>query len=79
MVGGSIKSEPGFEPVINGELHGVGYDYIRSDATGGHMRLDVRSQLKCEATLSFTPLLIWSLAGWTMDLYGAQPSISGKN
>ncbi len=25
---------------------GVGYDYIRSDSSGGFMRLDVRSQLR---------------------------------
>ncbi|KAF2672471.1 hypothetical protein BT63DRAFT_477234 [Microthyrium microscopicum] len=46
MVGGTVKSEPGFEPAVDAELHGVGYDYIRGDATGGHLRLDVRSQLK---------------------------------
>jgi RNA polymerase I-specific transcription initiation factor RRN6 len=46
MVGGTIKSEPGFKPEVDAELFGVGYDYIRSDAVGGHMRLDVRSQLK---------------------------------
>lgn len=26
--------------------HGTGYDYIRNDADGRNMRLDVRSQLK---------------------------------
>ncbi|OAL54311.1 hypothetical protein IQ07DRAFT_595839 [Pyrenochaeta sp. DS3sAY3a] len=46
MVSGTVKSEPGFEPKLDAELHGVGYDYIRNDADGGNMRLDVRSQLK---------------------------------
>jgi len=46
MVGGTVKSEPGFEPAIDAELYGVGYDYIRADAKGDHLRLDVRAQLK---------------------------------
>ncbi|KAF1993582.1 hypothetical protein P154DRAFT_557650 [Amniculicola lignicola CBS 123094] len=46
MVSGTVKSEPGFEPKLDAELHGVGYDYIHNDADGGHMRLDVRSQVK---------------------------------
>jgi RNA polymerase I-specific transcription initiation factor RRN6 len=47
MTSGTVKSEEGFEPQLDGELHGVGYDYIHSDADGGNMRLDVRSQVKC--------------------------------
>ncbi|KAF2010139.1 hypothetical protein BU24DRAFT_428169 [Aaosphaeria arxii CBS 175.79] len=46
MVSGSVKSEPGFEPKLDAELHGVGYDYIHNDADGKNMRLDVRSQVK---------------------------------
>jgi len=46
MVSGTVKSEPGFSPALDAELHGVGYDYIRNDADGGNMRLDVRSQVK---------------------------------
>ncbi|ORY09599.1 hypothetical protein BCR34DRAFT_625660 [Clohesyomyces aquaticus] len=46
MVSGTVKSEPGFEPKLDAELHGVGYDYIHNDANGENMRLDVRSQLK---------------------------------
>jgi len=46
MVGGYVKSEPGFMPTVDAELHGVGYDYIRADASGTHLRLDVRAQLK---------------------------------
>ncbi|KAF1846740.1 uncharacterized protein K460DRAFT_285530 [Cucurbitaria berberidis CBS 394.84] len=46
MVSGTVKSEPGFEPKLDGELHGVGYDYIHNDAGGENMRLDVRSQVK---------------------------------
>jgi RNA polymerase I-specific transcription initiation factor RRN6 len=46
MVSGTVKSEEGFEPKLDGELHGIGYDYIHNDADGGNMRLDVRSQVK---------------------------------
>jgi len=46
MIGGTVVTEPGFTPALNAELFGVGYDYIRSDNNGGHMRLDVRAQLK---------------------------------
>lgn len=46
MVSGTVKSEPGFEPKLDGELHGVGYDYIHNDASSKFMRLDVRSQVK---------------------------------
>lgn len=46
MVSGTVKSEPGFVPALDAQLHGVGYDYIHNDANGGNMRLDVRSQLK---------------------------------
>jgi RNA polymerase I-specific transcription initiation factor RRN6 len=46
MTSGTVKSEEGFEPKLDGELHGVGYDYIRNDADGANMRLDVRSQVK---------------------------------
>jgi len=46
MVSGTVKSEPGFEPTLDAELHGVGYDYIHNDADGKNMRLDVRSQVK---------------------------------
>ncbi|KAF1810415.1 hypothetical protein P152DRAFT_508721 [Eremomyces bilateralis CBS 781.70] len=46
MTSGTIKSEPGFEPALDAVLDGVGYDYIRNDGSGEHMRLDVRSQVK---------------------------------
>ncbi|KAF2708982.1 hypothetical protein K504DRAFT_433720 [Pleomassaria siparia CBS 279.74] len=46
MVKGTVKSEPGFEPALNAELHGIGYDYIHNDANSANMRLDVRSQVK---------------------------------
>jgi len=44
MVGGTVKSEPGFEVAVEAELYGVGYDYIRAE--GKYLKLDVRSQLK---------------------------------
>jgi RNA polymerase I-specific transcription initiation factor RRN6 len=46
MVSGTVKSEEGFEPRLDAQLNGVGYDYIHNDADGGNMRLDVRSQVK---------------------------------
>jgi len=46
MTSGTVKTEPGFEPALDAELHGVGYDYIHSDSSGENMRLDVRAQVK---------------------------------
>jgi len=46
MTSGTVKSEPGFSPALDAEFIGTGYDYIRQDPSGKHMRLDVRSQLK---------------------------------
>lgn len=46
MVGGTVKSQPGFEPAIDAELHHTGYDYIRADHSGQKLSLDVRAQLK---------------------------------
>ncbi|XP_014556878.1 hypothetical protein COCVIDRAFT_37608 [Bipolaris victoriae FI3] len=46
MTSGTVKSEEGFEPKLDGVLHGVGYDYIHNDADNANMRLDVRSQVK---------------------------------
>ncbi|KAF2645875.1 hypothetical protein P280DRAFT_442819 [Massarina eburnea CBS 473.64] len=46
MVSGTVKTEAGFEPELDAQLHGVGYDYIRNDVNGENMRLDVRSQVK---------------------------------
>lgn len=46
MTSGTVVSEEGFEPKVDAELFGTGYDYIRTDADGEFMRLDVRSQVK---------------------------------
>ncbi|KAI9839847.1 MAG: hypothetical protein M1819_000037 [Sarea resinae] len=47
MTGGTLKAEPGFtSPALDAKFIGTGYDYIRHDPSGEHMRLDVRSQLK---------------------------------
>jgi len=32
--------EPGFEPELEARFKGVGNDYIHTDPTGKHMRLD---------------------------------------
>ncbi|KAE8828960.1 hypothetical protein PTNB73_05909 [Pyrenophora teres f. teres] len=73
MVSGTIKSEGGFEPKLDGELHGVGYDYIHNDTNGGNMRLDVRSQVKTadgtilamyyKGTVALTPGVVAMLSG----------------
>lgn len=53
--------------VANGivDRHGVGYDYIQNDASGGNMRLDVRSQIKY-ALLS--PLIVLLAQSRRVDL-----------
>ncbi|KAG9377957.1 DUF3237 domain containing protein [Pyrenophora tritici-repentis] len=73
MVSGTVKSERGFEPKLDGELHGVGYDYIHNDTNGGNMRLDVRSQVKTDdgtilamyykGTVALTPGVVAMLSG----------------
>ena len=40
IVGGTVRSEPGFEPAFNARFQGTGNDYIHTDPTGKHMRLD---------------------------------------
>jgi hypothetical protein len=40
IVGGTVLSEPGFEPIIEAEFKGTGNDYMHTDPTGKHMRLD---------------------------------------
>lgn len=46
MTGGSVKSEPGFSPVIDAEWEGVGADYIHNDPSGSHMRLNAHAAVK---------------------------------
>ena len=38
--GGTVQSEPGFEPELDATFKGTGNDYIHTDPTGKHMRLD---------------------------------------
>ncbi len=38
--GGTVNSEPGVEPQIEAKFKGTGNDYIHTDPTGKHMRLD---------------------------------------
>ena len=46
MTDGTIKSEPGFSPAIEAKFKGAGQDYIHSDATGKHMRLNAHAALE---------------------------------
>ena len=46
MIGGSMKSEPGFSPAVDATLKGVGNDYIHRDTTGTHMRLNANAVLE---------------------------------
>ncbi|KAI9738650.1 MAG: hypothetical protein M1834_008155 [Cirrosporium novae-zelandiae] len=46
MTGGTVKSEPGFSPVIDAEFVGTGNDYIHTDPDGRFMRLDAHGVLK---------------------------------
>lgn len=40
ITGGTVLSEPGFEPRIEAKFKGTGNDYMHTDPTGKHMRLD---------------------------------------
>lgn len=46
MVGGTVKSEPGFLPAFNGQLASNGNDYIRTDPDGKRLRLDAHTVVK---------------------------------
>ncbi|KAL3473307.1 hypothetical protein BJX99DRAFT_233993 [Aspergillus californicus] len=48
MVGGTFQSAGGFSPAIDGELIGVGNDYIRADADGSHLRLNAHGVIKAK-------------------------------
>ncbi|KAL7267360.1 hypothetical protein RUND412_010059 [Rhizina undulata] len=47
ITGGTIKSEPGFEPAVNA-VYETGGDWIKADADGCHLRLDVRAIAKTD-------------------------------
>lgn len=60
MVSGTIITEPSFSgPKLDAELSGTGWDYIRQDPDGAHLRLDVRSQAKnkSDGAVSAAPLV----------------------
>jgi hypothetical protein len=40
IIGGTVLSEPGFEPSIEAKFKGTGNDYMHTDPTGKLMRLD---------------------------------------
>ncbi|EEP81039.1 predicted protein [Uncinocarpus reesii 1704] len=48
MVGGRVKSLPGFSPAFNGEFVGSGNDYIRVDPDGKHFRLDAHGVIRTD-------------------------------
>jgi len=50
--GGTLKSEPGY-PVQLDAVFVHGADYIRSDPSGRHVRLEVSSLIKDKATGAF--------------------------
>ncbi|EFR01541.1 hypothetical protein MGYG_04543 [Nannizzia gypsea CBS 118893] len=52
MVGGTVKSEPGFSPAFNGQLASNGNDYIRTDPDGKRLRLDAHTVVKTETGAS---------------------------
>ncbi|OAL71278.1 hypothetical protein A7D00_4178 [Trichophyton violaceum] len=52
MVGGTVKSEPGFLPAFNGQLASNGNDYIRTDPDGKRLRLDAHTVVKTDTGAS---------------------------
>lgn len=49
MIGGTVKSESGFSPAVDGKFKGTGNDYIHNDPTGKHMRLNAHGVVECAA------------------------------
>lgn len=47
IIGGTVMSEPGFEPNIEARFKGTGNDYMHTDPTGKHMRLDSHVVFEC--------------------------------
>ncbi|KAL3463290.1 hypothetical protein BJX64DRAFT_287542 [Aspergillus heterothallicus] len=46
MLGGTLQSAEGFDPLIDAEFVGVGNDYIHADADGQHLRLNAHGVIK---------------------------------
>lgn len=66
MVGGTVKSDPGFAPAFNGELLGQGSDYIHMDPDEKRLRLDARGVVKWVSPLS-TISTTYADARWLFD------------
>src|SRR2546423_2047248 len=49
IIGGTVLSEAGFEPRIEAKFKGTGNDYMHTDPTGKHMRLDSHVVIECVA------------------------------
>ncbi|EER28014.1 hypothetical protein CPC735_033500 [Coccidioides posadasii C735 delta SOWgp] len=48
MVGGTVRSEPGFSPAFNGEFTGTGNDYIHVDPDGKRFRLNAHGLIRTD-------------------------------
>ncbi|GAD98354.1 conserved hypothetical protein [Paecilomyces variotii No. 5] len=46
MIGGTLKSEPGFSPAVDSTFAGTGNDYIRASADGKQLSLDAHGVVK---------------------------------
>lgn len=46
VVNGTVTSEPGFFPSLDGEFVGTGNDYIHHDPNGKFMRLNAHAVVK---------------------------------
>ncbi len=70
MVGGSAKSESGFEPKLDAEFVGKGMDFIHNDPDGKVMRLDAHQVLRWVLPASLRVLLIDLGVGGLVVDYG---------
>lgn len=61
MVGGTVKSEPGFSPAFNGEFVGQGNDFIHMDPDEKRLRLDARGVIKYFCLSSELFIWIWRM------------------
>jgi hypothetical protein len=68
IVGGTVLSEPGFEPIIEAAFKGTGNDYMHTDPTGKHMRLDSHVVIEWVILLLLAyPLRVLTTSGLVQD------------
>ncbi|MCJ1355905.1 MAG: hypothetical protein MMC33_005898 [Icmadophila ericetorum] len=68
MTGGTVVTEPGFEPKLDAEFVGTGNDYIHNDPDNGRMRLDAHGVVKDKSSGSMIYLSYTGIVDITPEL-----------